>query len=38
MWAPGLLSNTPMHISALEGFGIEIVEQVGIPVEECARA
>ena len=33
-----LLSNTPMHIPALEGFGLEIVEQVGIPVEECARA
>jgi 3,4-dihydroxy 2-butanone 4-phosphate synthase / GTP cyclohydrolase II len=33
-----LLSNTPMHIPALEGFGLEIVEQVAIPVEECARA
>jgi 3,4-dihydroxy 2-butanone 4-phosphate synthase/GTP cyclohydrolase II len=33
-----LISNTPMHIPALEGFGLEIVEQVGIPVEECARA
>ncbi len=32
-----LLSNTPMHIPALEGFGLEIVEQVPIPVEECAR-
>ncbi len=32
-----LLSNTPMHIPALEGFGLEIVEQVAIPVEECAR-
>ena len=30
-----LLSNTPMHIPALEGFGLEIVEQVAIPVEEC---
>jgi 3,4-dihydroxy 2-butanone 4-phosphate synthase/GTP cyclohydrolase II len=30
-----LLSNTPMHIPALEGFGLEIVEQVPIPVEEC---
>ena len=29
-----LLSNTPMHIPALEGFGLEIVEQVPIPVEE----
>ena len=25
-----LLSNTPLHIPALEGFGLEIVEQVGI--------
>jgi 3,4-dihydroxy 2-butanone 4-phosphate synthase/GTP cyclohydrolase II len=33
-----LLSNTPMHIPALEGFGLEIVEQVAIPVEECNRA
>ncbi|MGC2617324.1 MAG: hypothetical protein WA354_25030, partial [Terracidiphilus sp.] len=33
-----LLSNTPMHIPALEGFGLEIVEQVPIPVEECIRA
>ncbi len=32
-----LLSNTPMHIPALEGFGLEIVEQVAIPVEECKR-
>jgi 3,4-dihydroxy 2-butanone 4-phosphate synthase/GTP cyclohydrolase II len=28
-----LLSNTPMHIPALEGFGLEIVEQVAIPVD-----
>jgi 3,4-dihydroxy 2-butanone 4-phosphate synthase/GTP cyclohydrolase II len=28
-----LLSNTPMHIPALEGFGLEIVEQVAIPLE-----
>jgi 3,4-dihydroxy 2-butanone 4-phosphate synthase/GTP cyclohydrolase II len=27
-----LLSNTPMHIPALEGFGLEIVEQVSIPM------
>ncbi len=27
-----------MHIPALEGFGLEIVEQVPIPVEECSRA
>jgi 3,4-dihydroxy 2-butanone 4-phosphate synthase/GTP cyclohydrolase II len=32
-----LLSNTPMHIPALEGFGLEIVEQVPIPVQECSR-
>ena len=32
-----LLSNTPMHIPALEGFGLEIVEQVAIPVDECSR-
>jgi len=32
-----LLSNTPMHIPALEGFGLEIVEQVAIPVEECSQ-
>ena len=31
-----LLSNTPMHIPALEGFGLEIVEQVHIPVEACS--
>ena len=33
-----LLSNTPMHIPALEGFGLEIVEQVSIPVQECTGA
>ena len=33
-----LLSNTPMHIPALQGFGLEIVEQVPIPVAECPRA
>ena len=32
-----LLSNTQMHIPALEGFGLEIVEQVPIPMEECSR-
>ena len=38
-WDPAhpSLSNTPMHIPALEGFGLEIVEQVPIPVEECSR-
>jgi 3,4-dihydroxy 2-butanone 4-phosphate synthase / GTP cyclohydrolase II len=32
-----LLSNTPMHIPALEGFGLEIVEQVRIPIDECVE-
>ena len=32
-----LLSNTPVHVPALEGFGLEIVEQVPIPLEERAR-
>jgi len=32
-----LLSNTPMHIPALEGFGLEIVEQVAIPVERITE-
>ncbi len=32
-----LLSNTPMHIPALEGFGLEIVEQVPVPIEDCTR-
>jgi 3,4-dihydroxy 2-butanone 4-phosphate synthase/GTP cyclohydrolase II len=31
-----LLSNTPMHIPALEGFGLEIVEQVSIPLASQA--
>jgi 3,4-dihydroxy 2-butanone 4-phosphate synthase / GTP cyclohydrolase II len=31
-----LLSNTTMHIPALEGFGLEIVEQVPIPVEKLS--
>jgi len=26
-----------MHIPALEGFGLEIVEQVAIAVEECSK-
>jgi 3,4-dihydroxy 2-butanone 4-phosphate synthase/GTP cyclohydrolase II len=29
-----LLSNTPTHVPALQGFDVEIVEQVRIPVEE----
>jgi 3,4-dihydroxy 2-butanone 4-phosphate synthase/GTP cyclohydrolase II len=33
-----LLSNTAMHVPALEGFGLEIVEQVHVPVAECDRA
>jgi 3,4-dihydroxy 2-butanone 4-phosphate synthase/GTP cyclohydrolase II len=28
-----LLSNTPTHVPALEGFGLEIVEQIPIPAE-----
>ena len=32
-----LLSNTAMHIPALQGFGLEIVEQVRIQVEEASR-
>jgi len=33
-----LLSNTPMHIPALEGFGLEIVEQVPIPIAQTQPA
>jgi 3,4-dihydroxy 2-butanone 4-phosphate synthase/GTP cyclohydrolase II len=29
-----LLSNTPMHVPALEGFGLEIVEQVPVSISE----
>jgi 3,4-dihydroxy 2-butanone 4-phosphate synthase/GTP cyclohydrolase II len=32
-----LLSNTPTHVPALEGFGLEIVEQVPIPGESVGR-
>jgi 3,4-dihydroxy 2-butanone 4-phosphate synthase/GTP cyclohydrolase II len=32
-----LLSNTPMHIPALEGFGLEIVEQVAIQLDQSAN-
>lgn len=32
-----LLTNTPTHVPALQGFNVEIVEQVPIPIEE-ARA
>jgi 3,4-dihydroxy 2-butanone 4-phosphate synthase / GTP cyclohydrolase II len=31
-----LLSNTPTHVPALEGFGLEIVEQVPVPGEAMA--
>ena len=31
-----LLTNTRTHVPALQGFGIEIVEQVPVPVEEVA--
>ena len=35
-----LLTNTPTHIPALQGFGIEIVEQVRVPLgtEAVSRA
>ena len=33
-----LLSNTPMHVPALHGFGLEIVEQVPIPLGDSARS
>jgi 3,4-dihydroxy 2-butanone 4-phosphate synthase/GTP cyclohydrolase II len=32
-----LLSNTPMHVPALEGFGLEIVEQVPVRVAGCGE-
>jgi 3,4-dihydroxy 2-butanone 4-phosphate synthase / GTP cyclohydrolase II len=32
-----LLSNTSTRIPALEGFGLEIVEQVAIPVAPCGK-
>ena len=31
-----LLTNTPTHVPALQGFGIEIVEQVRIPLAAAA--
>jgi 3,4-dihydroxy 2-butanone 4-phosphate synthase/GTP cyclohydrolase II len=31
-----LLTNTPTHIPALQGFGIEIVEQVKVPLDAAA--
>src|SRR5271169_80755 len=33
-----LLSNTPTHVPALEGFGLEIVEQIPIPGEAVATS
>ena len=32
-----LLTNTPTHVPALQGFGIEIVEQVPVSLPEVAR-
>ena len=32
-----LLSNTPTHVPALEGFGLEIVEQIPVPAETTMR-
>jgi 3,4-dihydroxy 2-butanone 4-phosphate synthase/GTP cyclohydrolase II len=33
-----LLSNTPTHVPALEGFGLEIVEQIPIPGESVGAS
>jgi 3,4-dihydroxy 2-butanone 4-phosphate synthase/GTP cyclohydrolase II len=33
-----LLSNTPTHVPALQGFAIEIVEQVPIPIAQHAES
>jgi 3,4-dihydroxy 2-butanone 4-phosphate synthase/GTP cyclohydrolase II len=33
-----LLTNTPTHVPALQGFGIEIVEQVRVPVDGVGAA
>jgi 3,4-dihydroxy 2-butanone 4-phosphate synthase / GTP cyclohydrolase II len=32
-----LLTNTPTHVPALQGFGIEIVEQVPVPISGVRR-
>ncbi len=32
-----LLTNTPTHVPALQGFGIEIVEQVPVSTEAVRR-
>jgi 3,4-dihydroxy 2-butanone 4-phosphate synthase/GTP cyclohydrolase II len=31
-----LLTNTPTHVPALQGFGIEIVEQVPVVLSQAA--
>ena len=33
-----LLTNTPTHVPALQGFGIEIVEQIAVPLSRSAAA
>lgn len=33
-----LLTNTPTHVPALQGFGIEIVEQVPVPLGAAVRS
>jgi 3,4-dihydroxy 2-butanone 4-phosphate synthase/GTP cyclohydrolase II len=32
-----LLTNTPTHVPALQGFGVEIVERKSIPLNQTAR-
>jgi 3,4-dihydroxy 2-butanone 4-phosphate synthase/GTP cyclohydrolase II len=32
-----LLSNTPTHVPALQGFGVEIIDRVSIPLREPIR-
>ncbi len=32
-----LLTNTPTHVPALQGFGIEIVEQIPVPAGSVRR-
>jgi 3,4-dihydroxy 2-butanone 4-phosphate synthase / GTP cyclohydrolase II len=32
-----LLTNTPTHVPALQGFGIEIVEQIPVSTETVRR-
>jgi len=33
-----LITNTPTHVPALQGFGIEIVEQIAVPVSKAVMA